>query len=70
MKVELSSKKIEITQMARNTVEAPQGTINGYDNLPNDLVGVLKGLKEKLDSMKEFYDSNATDDTVEDKMIR
>lgn len=56
--------------MARNTVEVPQGAINGYDNLPNDLVAVLKGLKEKLDSIKEFYDSNATDDTVEDKMIR
>lgn len=56
--------------MARHTVEVPQGESPDHSDLPNDLVSVLKGLKEKLDSMKEFYDSNATDDTVEDKMIR
>jgi hypothetical protein len=69
MKNDLSTKKIEISQMVKKTSDPSEST-EAFTNLPNDLVGILSSLKDKLSSVKEFYDTNVPDDSLEDNMLR
>ena len=51
--------------MTKKTYSEPsESTEAAHSDLPNDLVSILHGLKDKLATMKEFYDTNVTDDSL------
>jgi len=54
MRAELSTKKIEISQMVKKSSEPTEET-DSSTNLPNELVTVLSSLKDRLAIMKEYY---------------
>lgn len=68
-KLELSSKKMEISQMVRKTSEPSEST-DASTSLPNELIATLAGLKDRLSLMKDFYDRSVADESFEESMMR
>jgi hypothetical protein len=60
MRSELSNKKIEISQMFKKSSEPVEET-DSSSQLPNELVTVLSGLKERLSIMKEYYEKTVSE---------
>lgn len=56
--------------MTKKTSSEPSESTNAETGLPNELISVLGGIKEKLTVMREFYEKSVSDESFEESMLR